>query len=42
MKVKNDLLDLIVEITMSSQNIKKNIIQNITIITNVHINISTI
>ena len=42
MKVKNDLLDFIVEITMSSQNIKKNIIQNITIITNVHINISTI
>ena len=30
MKVKNDLLHLIVEITMSSQNIKKNIIRNIT------------
>ena len=29
MKVKNDQLDLIVERTMSSQNIKKNIIQNI-------------
>ena len=36
MKVKNDLLDLIVEITMSSQNIKKNIIQNITKCTNKH------